>query len=125
MKDLIWGIIGLVIAAFGTVYLIKQARLRKRGRVILAEVLSAVEKKKGVYVHKLRFELDGKTIEQDDRTGYSQPLKEGETKLIVLDPTKPEIFEYEDELKKNIIMAAVLVAVALMFSIRWIITGLK
>ena len=125
MKDLIWGIIGLVIAAFGTVYLIKQARLRKYGRVILAEVLSAVEKKKGVYVHKLRFELDGKTIEQDDRTGYSQPLKEGETKLIVLDPAKPEIFEYEDELKKNIIMAAVLVAVALMFSIRWIITGLK
>ena len=125
MKDLIWGIIGLVIAAFGTVYLIKQARLRKHGRVILAEVLSAVEKKKGVYVHKLRFELDGKTIEQDDRTGYSQPLKEGETKLIVLDPKKPEVFEYEDELKKNIIMAAVLVAVALMFSIRWIITGLK
>ncbi len=125
MKDIIWGIIGLIIAAVGALYMMKQLRLKKHGRVILAEVVKVTEKKKNTYVHTLRFELDGKTIEQDDRTGYSQPFKEGETKLIVLDPEKPEIFEFEEDVKRNVTMAAALVAVALVFSIRWLVMGLK
>ncbi|HRR77064.1 MAG TPA: hypothetical protein P5191_09695 [Ruminococcus sp.] len=125
MKDIIWGIIGLIIAAVGALYMMKQLRLKKHGRVILAEVVKVTEKKKNTYVHTMRFELDGKTIEEDDRTGYSQPFKEGETKLIVLDPEKPEIFEFEEDVKRNITMAAALVAVALVFSIRWLIMGLK
>lgn len=125
MKELIWGIIGLLIAAAGAVYLIKQLRLKRSGRVILAEIIDVTEKKKGTFVHTLRFELDGRTIEEDDRTGYSQPLSVGETKLIVLDPEKPEVFEFEDDLKKNITMAGMLIAAALIFSIRWIVMGLK
>ena len=125
MKDIIWGVIGLIIASVGAVYKMKQLRLKKHGRVILAEVVKVTEKKKNTYVHTMRFELDGKTIEEDDRTGYSQPFKEGETKLIVLDPEKPEIFEFEEDVKRNITMAAALVAVALVFSIRWLIMGLK
>lgn len=125
MKELIWGIIGLIIAAAGAVYLIKQLRLKRSGRVVLAEVINVTEKKKGTYVHTLRFELDGRTIEEDDRTGYSQPFSVGETKLIVLDPEKPEVFEFEDDLKKNITMAGALIVAALIFSIRWIVMGLK
>ncbi|NLT09860.1 MAG: hypothetical protein GXY08_10190 [Ruminococcus sp.] len=125
MKDIIWGIIGLIIAAVGALYMMKQLRLKKHGRVILAEVVKVTEKKKNTYVHTLRFELDGKTLEEDDRTGYSQPFKEGETKLIVLDPEKPEVFEFEEDVKRNITMAAALVAVALVFSIRWLVMGLK
>ena len=125
MKDIIWGIIGLIIAAVGAAYLLKQFHLKKHGRVVLAEVVKVTEKKKNTYVHTLRFELDGKTIEQDDRTGYSQPFKEGETQLIVIDPEKPEEFEFEGDLKKNMTMAGALIAVALVFSLRWLIMGLK
>ena len=125
MKDIIWGIIGLIIASVGAVYMIKQLRLKKHGRVVLAEVVKVTEKKKNTYVHTMRFELDGKNIEEDDRTGYSQPFKVGETQLIVVDPEKPEVFEFEGDLKKNMTMTGALIAVALAFSLRWIIMGIS
>lgn len=125
MKDLIWGAIGLIIAAFGGVFLTRELRLKNKGRSVLAEIASVREKKKRTYVHTLRFELDGKTIEREDRAGYSEPMKVGETKLIAVDPEKPEVFEYEDDLKKNITLTAAMIAVALAFSIRWLIAGLS
>lgn len=100
--------------------------LKIKGKLILAEVTSVTEKKdrRGAitaYVHKLSFEIDGKKYEKSDRTGFSQPLKVGEKQLIYVNPIKPESFEYEKELKKNIIITAIMIVVALVFSIKWLL----
>ena len=78
MKDIIWSIIGIIIAICGTVYISKLIYLKKKGKLVLAEVVSVNEKKdrKGritAYVHKLRFEIDGKVYFKSQRK-----LPEGE-----------------------------------------------
>lgn len=119
MKDLIWGIIGIVIALFGAVYLIKLMLLKKSGVETVAEVIAVREKKKGAYVHTLRFG----EWEKDDTSGFSQPFNVGDMKEIVYNPKKPSQFEYKEELKKNIIIAAALIAMALVFSAKWLVSG--
>ena len=82
------------------------------------------EKKKGTFVHTLRYTYKGKTIESDDRTGFSQPLRVGEKRTITVDSRDPKRFEYTDELKKNIIITAVMVCLAVVFSVKFILAGL-
>lgn len=120
MKDLIWGIIGIVIALCGAVYLVKLMLLKKSGVEIAAEVIAVKEKKKGTYIHTLRFG----EWENDDTSGFSQPFNIGDMKEIVYNPKNPSQFEYKEELKKNIIIAGVLIGMALVFSARWLISGI-
>lgn len=126
MKDIIWGIIGIIIAICGAVYMSKLIYLKKKGKLVLAEVISVNEKKdhKGrvtAYIHKLNFEIDGKTYEKNDRSGFNQPLMVGEKQLIYVNHKKPETFEYESEVKKNIVISGVMIVVALVFSAKWLL----
>ena len=126
MKDIIWSIIGIIIAICGAVYMSKLIFLKKKGRLVLSEVVSVSEKKdrKGrvtAYIHKLRFEIDGKVYEKNDRAGFNQPFKVGEKQLIYVNPTKTESFEYENEVKKNIVITGAMIVIALLFSIKWLL----
>ncbi len=128
MKEIIWGGIGLIIAICAAVYMIRLILLKRKGQLVLAEVVEVREKKnrKGMtvsYIHRMKFECGGKTYEKDDKAGFNQPLKIGEKKLIWVNPADLSRFEYDDEIKKNIIIAGVLVGVAVIFSLRWLITG--
>ena len=132
MKDLIWGSVGLVIAAAAAVYLIRLLVLKKRGLVVLAEVtaVSEIQRGKGAarktvaYTHTLRYEIDGKTYEHPDRAEYTQAFAQGSKQLIVCDSKSPEKFVYENDLKKDIIIVAALIAVALVFSAKWLMNSL-
>jgi hypothetical protein rflaF_15789 len=135
MINMIWGIIGLVIALIAAVFLIKLVRLNKRGIVVLAEVIAVKDKKHTVmstesrfktakktdsYIHTMRYKVGEKTFETDDKAGYVQPFEVGSTHLIVCDPENPEKFEYESDLKRNITLFAVMIGVAVLFSVKWI-----
>lgn len=125
MKNTIWGIIGLAIAFFSMIYMIRLILLKIRGKLVLAEVVEIREKKnrKGMtvsYIHRMKFEDEGKVYEKDDRAGFNQPFAAGEKKLIRFDRKNPSKFEYDDEMKKNIIIAGVLAAVAIVFAVRWL-----
>ena len=104
--------------------------LKRKGQLVLAEVAEIREKKnrKGAttgYIHRMKFEIGGKTYEKDDKAGFNQPMKIGEKKLIWVDSGNLSRFEYDDELKKNIIIAGVLVGIAVIFSVRWLISGMN
>ena len=124
MKDIIWGSIGIVIAVAATVYLIKLLALKKKGIIANAEVTAVREGRKNSYIHTLRFGNGTDTWEKDDRSGFSHPMKVGDKRLIVYNTEDPGDFEYEDELKKNIIITIVMIAIALVFSAKWLISGL-
>ena len=106
-------------------------KLKKHGVTVLGEVIEVGEitsgRKKQVtgYTHKMRYEIDGKKVEADDRAGYTQPFAVGSKQLIVVDPEKPERFEYEDGLKKNITLFTVMMCVTIVFSVYWIIGGIS
>lgn len=110
---------GAIIALAGLVYLIKLMILRFGGVRIMAEVVSAREPKQGYYVHKLRFEHSGKIVEKDDTTGYSQPFSVGEQLEIICSKSNPEKFEYVGALKKNMIIATVMIAMSILIVLRF------
>lgn len=118
--------IGLIIAVPAAAYMIRLILLKKRGQLVLAEVTEVREKKnrKGMtisYIHRMKFEYGGKVYEKDDRAGFNQALSVGTKKLIRFKSGDPSKFEYEDEIKKNIIIAGVLAGVAVIFSLRWLL----
>lgn len=121
MKDLIWGIIGVIIAVCGAAYMFSLIRLKNKGQLVLAEIISVREKKRNAYVHTLRFTVGDVVYEKEDRSGFNQPFKIGEKQLVFVDSVKPERFEYETEVKKNIVIAGVMIAAALAFSVRWLL----
>ncbi len=137
MRDTILAIIGITIALCGGVYLANLLFLKRRGVTALAEVTAVNEtkhrtivfftyivktaRKTDSYVHTLRYTIDGKELECEDRAGFVQPLKIGSTHLIVCDPKAPSRFEYEEQLNKNIAIAAALVAMAVVFALRWLV----
>ena len=125
MKDIIWGAVGLLIALGALVYLISQLALNKNGVQTEGEIISVVEKKKGTFIHTVRYTYKGKEMTSDDRAGFSQPMSIGTKKMITVDKRKPENFEYTDELKKNITITLVMIGVAVIFSLKWLISGLK
>lgn len=131
MQNLIWGSVGIIIMIVTLVNLIGLLRLKKRGVTVLAEVIEVSEivrgKRKQVagYTHKMRYEVGGKAIEAEDKAGYTQPFAVGSKQLIVADPEKPERFEYEDGLKKNITLFEVMMAVTIVFSAYWLINGIS
>lgn len=110
---------GAIIALAGLVYLIKLMILRFGGVRVLAEVVSAREFKQGYYIHRLRFEHSGEMIEKDDSTGYSQPFSVGEKLEIICSKSDSEKFEYVGALKKNMIIAAVMIIMAILIVLRF------
>lgn len=119
MERLIYASAAVLIAAGGLFYLIKLLILKFTGFTTEAQITSVKEPKKGVYIHTLRFAFKGKIIEKDDKTGYSQPFPKGETKKIVCSKKNPEDFEYADALRKNIIIAVVLIFIAVLVAVRF------
>ena len=130
MQYLIWGVIGIIIMIVSAVFLVRLLQLKKHGITALAEVTEVSEitigRKKRVngYAHKMRYEAGGKVIEAVDKAGYNQPFAVGSKHVIVYDPKKPERFEYEDGLKKNIALFTVMIAVTVVFSGYWIAVGM-
>ena len=135
MANLIWGIIGLGIALIAAVFLVRLVILNKRGIVVLAEVIAVKEKQHTVrssktrfkterktdsYIHTMRYKIGEDLMEADDRAEYIQPFEIGSTHLIICDPKNPEKFEYESDIKRNIMLFAVMAAVTVLFSLKWI-----
>jgi hypothetical protein len=110
---------GAIVVLAGLIYLIKLMLLRLGGARIMAEVVSACEVKQGHYVHKLRFEHNGKIVEREDTTGYSQPFSVGEKLEIICSKSNSHKFEYTAALKKNIIISLVLIAMAVLIVVRF------
>lgn len=125
MRNLIWGIIGVIIAVCGAVYMASLIRLIRKGQLVLAEVIAVREKKRNAYVHTLRFAVGEAVYEKEDRAGFNQPFKIGEKQLIFVDPGNPERFEYESEVKKNIVIVIIMIAAAIVFSARWLLMWMK
>lgn len=131
MQELIWVIVGIIIIIVSLIQLKKLTYIKKHGITVLAEVVEVSEITRGKkqqiagYAHKMRYEVDGEMIEAVDKAGYNQPLKVGAKELIIYDPKQPERFEYEDALKKNIVLYWVMVGVTVMFSARFIYAFLK
>jgi len=129
MQEIIWGAVGIIIIIVSAIMLKGLLYLKKHGVTALAEVIEVKEivrgKRKRVegYTHKMRYEVEGKMIEADDKAGYNQPLAVGSKQVIVYDPKKPERFEYEYGLKKNITLFTVLIVVTVCFSAYWIAGG--
>lgn len=110
---------GAVIAVATLIYIIKLLILQLTGLKENAEVVAVKEPKQGTFVHTLRFDFNGKIIEKDDRTGYSQPFSKGDVLKIVCSRKNPDSFEYADALRKNMIIAGVLVLMSLMIVLRF------
>lgn len=110
---------GAVIAVAALVYIIKLLILQLTGLKEEAEVVAVKEPKQGTFVHTLRFDFNGKIIEKDDRAGYSQPFSKGDVLKIVCSRKNPDSFEYADALRKNMIIAGVLVLMSLLIVIRF------
>lgn len=123
MKYIIWASIGTVIALVGIVYLLKLLLLKKKGIVTVGEVISVREKRPKDYVHTLRYADGEKVYEFEDKAGFSEPFSIGSKHNIIFDPRKPQNFDFEDQLKKNIMVVGVLIVMAVLFSIRWFWLG--
>ena len=101
MERIICMSVALLIAFGGLIYLIKLLILKFTGFKTKAQIIAVKEPRKGVYVHTLRFLFDGKTVEKDDKTGYSQPFSKGDVKKILpqVDASNPIEQQIKDALK--------------------------
>ena len=120
MERYIVAAVGGVIALAALIFLGKLLILKLTGAVVEAEVIAVTEPKQGVYVHKLRYAVGGKTIESEDKTGYSQPFSRGEVKTIVCSKSDPKVFEYEAQLRKNMLISGILVVMAVLIVLRFL-----
>lgn len=141
MGNIILACIGIVIALAGSVYLARLLYYKKFGVTAKAEVteVDAVTRRKGFlldniilvgrhadnYVHTMKYDISGKTYEERDKAGYTQPLKVGSTHLILCDPKNPKKFKFEEDVTKHITIAAALVAMAVVFAGRFIYAYMK
>ena len=141
MKYIILACFGIVIAIAGGVYLARLLYYKKFGVTAKAEVMDANEitRRKGFlldnvikvgrhadcYTHTMKYEVGGKTYEEQDKAGYTQPLKVGSTHLILCDPKDPRKFKFEEDVIKHMTIAAVLVVMAVVFAGRFIYAYMK
>ena len=131
MGNLILACVGFAIAIAGGVYLCRLLYLKKYGVTTKAEVIGVREapkrkgKSAGAYIHTMRYTVSGKTYEEDDKAGYSKPMKEGSTHIILCNPKNPKSFKFEDDLKSHITIAAAFVAMALVFAGRFLYAYMK
>ena len=133
MNYIILALIGLAVMIFGLVMMGRSWGLKMNGVQTEAEVIAVSEetrKAKGGravsgYIHTLRYEAKGKVIEAKDRTGYVQPLKKGSVQTIIYSRKDPEIFEYAEQIDRNIKMMIGFAAVGAVFAVRFFMMGLK
>ena len=141
MKYIILACFGIVIAIAGGVYLARLLYYKKFGVTVKAEVMDANEitRRKGFlldnvikvgrhadcYTHTMKYDVGGKTYEEQDKAGYTQPLKVGSTHLILCDPKDPRKFKFEEDVTKHMTIAAVLVVMAVVFAGRFIYAYMK
>lgn len=131
MGNLILIFVGIAIAIAGAVYLMKLMFFKKFGVIVKAEVLDAkaVTNRKGrqasSYVHTLRYVLNGKTYEEQDKAGYSEPFKVGSTQLLLCDPKDAKKFKFEADIDSHIKVAAALVAAGVVFAGRFLYSYIK
>ncbi len=119
MERIIVASAGILAALGGLIFFIKLLILRIGGVRTNAEVIAVKEPKQGYFVHTLRFDHNGKIVEQDDKTGYSQPFSKGDMMEITCSRTSPEKFEYTTALNKNLIISGVLIAMSILIVIRF------
>lgn len=108
-----------VIFLGAMIFLVKKLALTIGGTETAAEIVSSRERKKGEYVHTVRFTLDGEEIIAEDKTGYSQPIPPGETRRIKVSRKNSEIFEYADTLQLHIIALSALAVMSVLVMIRF------
>lgn len=131
MYNLILACVGLAIAIAGGVYLCRLLYLKKYGVATKAEVIGVREapprkgKPSGAYIHTMRYSVSGKAFEEQDKAGYSEPLKVGSTHLIMCDPKDPRTFKFEADIDSHIKIAAALVAAGIVFAGRFLYTYMK
>jgi len=131
MGELILVFVGIAIAIAGGVYLAKLMFFKKFGIIVKAEVLDAkaAARRKGrqasSYVHTLRYELNGKIYEEQDKAGYSEPFKVGSTQLLLCDPKDGRKFKFEADIDSHIKVAAALVAAGVVFAGRFMYSYIK
>lgn len=111
--------VGAVIAVAALIYIVKLLILQLTGTKKNAEVVAVREIKQGTYVHTLQFDFDRKIVYRDDKTGYSQPFSKGDVLKIVCSKKSPDKFEYATALRKNIIVAGVLLLMSLLIIVRF------
>ena len=97
----------------------KASAAEKNGIETEAEVISVREKRQNYYVHKMRYGSGDKVYEFEDKAGFSEPFKIGSKHTIIYDPKNPKNFDFAEQIKKNLIIISVLVAMALLFVVRW------
>ncbi|MDE5763643.1 MAG: hypothetical protein K2I00_01580 [Ruminococcus sp.] len=119
MERYIVASIGVIIAVAAVIYLVKLIVMRFTGIKTTGEVIAVSEPNQGTFVHTLRYCVDGRNIESDDKTGYSQAFSVGERIEIIYRRKSPERFEYTSALKKNIIVSAVLIFMSVLLVIRF------
>ena len=119
MERYIVAAVGGIIALAALFYLIKLLILRFTGIRAKAEVIAVTEPKQGSYVHRLRFEAEGRMVESEDKTGYSQPFSKGEVRDIVCSRRDPKRFEYVQQLSRNIVIAGILLIMAVLIVLRF------
>ena len=141
MGYIILACFGIVIAMAGGVYLARLLYYKKFGVTAKAEVMNVneIKRRKGFllnnvmkvgryadcYTHTIKYDVGGKSYEEQDKAGYTQPLKVGSTHLILCDPKDPSKFKFEEDVTRHITIAAVLVAMAVVFAVRFIYTYIK
>ncbi len=119
MERIICMSVAVLIAFGGLIYLIKLLILKLTGFTTKAQIIAVKEPRKGVYVHTLKFLFDGKTVEKDDKTGYSQPFSKGDVKKIICSKKNSDKFEYVEALRKNIIIVGVLILMSVLIFVRF------
>lgn len=131
MQNLILACVGFAIAIAGGVYLCRLLYLKKYGVTAKAEVIGVREaperkgKPAGAYIHTMRYTVSGKNYEEDDKAGYSKPMKEGSTHIILCDPKDHKRFKFEKDLQSHITIAAAFSAMALVFAARFLYAYMK
>lgn len=128
MKYIILAVIGLAIMLVSIVILLRNLGLKLNGVETEAEVVAVAEdtrKERGGmrtvsgYIHTLRYEVKGRTIEANDRTGYVQPFAKGSAHTIIYSKARPEVFDYAEQIRKNIMLFGGLAAMGAIFAVRF------
>ena len=127
-------LVGLVIMVGALAFLIRNIMLKKNGVQTEAEVIAVSEDtRKGRggmrtvsgYIHTLRYEVKGKMIDAKDRTGYVQPFSKGSVHTIIYSRKTPEIFDYAEQIERNIRLFGGLAAVGAVFAVRFFMLAVK
>ena len=142
MKYIILAFIGLAVMIVSLILLLRNLGLKKNGAEAEAEVIAvSAEGKKSMffvkgrgtksakttsgYIHTLRFQADGRTVEAKDRTGYVQPFLKGSVHRIIYSRKTPEIFDYAEQIDRNIMLFGGLAAMGAVFAVRFFMLGVK